>query len=89
MLDLGWKPVGPDYWLEPAPSDLVWQITGIGDLRRFLEAIDSAAMREHWALADPHESGKGLSGNGEAAGPDLKAIKKRLKSYELRGPWSA
>ena len=86
LLDLGWRPVGPDYWLEPRPSDMVWQKIGFGDLTRFLEAINESAMREHWRHAAEHEGGRGLAGaDGSGIGPDLKPIKKRLKAYEDSG----
>ena len=86
LLDVGWKPIAPDTWLEPAPSDQMWKITGYGDLRRFQQTISQSAMQEHWLEADSHLGGKGLGNTDPVlSGPDLHSLKRRLKSYEDNG----
>ena len=85
LLDLGWAPVAPDAWIEPAPSNLQWHITGPGDYGRLRAAITRTAMKAHWKDASMHFAGKGMYSDGISEfghGPDIHTIKKQLNSYE-------
>ncbi len=80
LYDLKWIPVQADCWLEPLPSDRMWQITGPGDLRTFCETINQKQYHKLWDEASERFDGEGLQD-----GVDLKIVKKHLRHFEQNG----
>ena len=80
LLDLGWSPVAPDHWKEPGDDGLWWQFTGLGDFKRFHDAVARTAMAPLWRKAAEHMSGKGMEN-----GADFFILKKHLLHYQKKG----
>ena len=80
FMDIGWRPICPDTFLEPTPSDIMWIVDEANDYSKFTDAITASIYKDLWKKASEHFDGTGMED-----GVELRPLKHHLASLERKG----